>query len=36
MHSENLKMKSKAKPVVLRNHFADGKLDDKEIKVLDI
>ena len=31
----NLKMKSKAKPVALRNRFADDKLDDKEIKVLD-
>ncbi len=31
----NLKMKSKAKPISLRNRFADDKLDDKEIKLSD-
>ena len=31
----NLKMKSKTKPIALRNRFTDDKLDDKELKVLD-
>ena len=31
----NLKMKSRVKPVALRNRFAGDNLDDKEIKVLD-
>ena len=31
----NLKMKSRVKPVALRNRFAGDKLNDKEIKVLD-
>ncbi|MGB5849838.1 MAG: hypothetical protein WBH40_15195 [Ignavibacteriaceae bacterium] len=31
----NLKMKSKTNPIAMRNRFADDKLDDKEIKLLD-